>query len=710
MSTAAENIYWQWTQAFEAVFFTLDRKGRWVFVGEEARELLKLEPEQMQGSYLQQVVESEDHEGLKVFLDRIMDGQFLHPFTCRLMSPKGGTISVWIDARWNNGEDLIYGMIRKGSQQVKTAQGYNNWEHLVSMQPSGLQDFLDRMEEGFTILDKDWRIVFSNRGAENISGRKREEVLFKNHWACYPQLVGTVVEEKYRKAFQEQTPQKFEVFVPAPYHLWLQVNAYPSAQGLTIFFQDITIQKKAEEEHTTFEARIREQNETLTDILFRISDCFFAVDQNFMVTYWNHKAEEVMGITSEDITGKTLWDCFPGSRTSIWYETLNKTWSEQCTTCFEVRSTLRPVLLEVTVYPSPKGLSVFFKDITEKRKSEEELLRLSLMVQETADAVSIVDTFGKVSWINQAFTRLTGYSLEEMAVEGYHLLSGPLTDKAELNRMAQNLEKGRPFYGELLIYTKNKKKRWMDLSCQPVRDENGFIRQYFFIQTDITERKRLEKNLQEQKNKMTVAVLEGQEKERSQIARELHDNVNQVLTTVKLYTELCLSGTAKAEELMKRSAHLLQASISEIRNLSRRLSAPSLAKSTLGESIGELVRMISDTNQLQLHLEITGVDNLQIEQNLHLAIYRVLQEQLTNILKHARATEVRVVLRHEHKVLHLEVQDNGKGFDTREKAKGIGISNMVSRVEAFQGVLHLKSAPGKGCVLSAIFPLKLMSK
>ena len=216
MSTAAENIYWQWTQAFEAVFFTLDRKGRWVFVGEEARELLKLEPEQMQGSYLQQVVESEDHEGLKVFLDRIMDGQFLHPFTCRLMSPKGGTISVWIDARWNNGEDLIYGMIRKGSQQVKTAQGYNNWEHLVSMQPSGLQDFLDRMEEGFTILDKDWRIVFSNRGAENISGRKREEVLFKNHWACYPQLVGTVVEEKYRKAFQEQTPQKFEVFLPAP--------------------------------------------------------------------------------------------------------------------------------------------------------------------------------------------------------------------------------------------------------------------------------------------------------------------------------------------------------------------------------------------------------------------------------------------------------------------------------------------------------------
>jgi signal transduction histidine kinase len=85
----------------------------------------------------------------------------------------------------------------------------------------------------------------------------------------------------------------------------------------------------------------------------------------------------------------------------------------------------------------------------------------------------------------------------------------------------------------------------------------------------------------------------------------------------------------------------------------------------------------------------------------------VLQEQFTNILKHAQATRVTVSLRRVQQSLVLEVRDDGKGFDKRKKAKGIGITNMATRVEAFQGTLQLKSAPGKGCKLTASFPLKL---
>jgi PAS domain S-box-containing protein len=385
---------------------------------------------------------------------------------------------------------------------------------------------------------------------------------------------------------------------------------------------------------------------------------------------------------------------------------LQQAFLSQKKTCFEARSTLRPALMEVTVYPSSKGLSVFFKDITHKKAKEEEHQRLSLLARETVNAVSIVDANGQVSWINEAFTRITGYTLPEITIQGHRLLNGPLTDSAVVHKMTRRLQQGRPFCGELLIYTRDKKKKWVEVSGQPVGYEQGGLFQYFFIQTDITERKKLERSLREQKSKMTGAVLEGQEKERAQIARELHDGVNQVLTTVKLYNELCMDREKQNAALLQRSVHLLQSCINEIRSLSKRLSAPSLDTSCLGASIRELVKMVSDTNQMQVHLDLGDEALLSVEENLHLAIYRILQEQLTNILKHAAAGVVHVALQKVRNTLVLQVRDDGRGFDTRKKANGIGISNMISRVEAFQGTLQLKSAPGKGCTLIARFPLK----
>ena len=205
---------------------------------------------------------------------------------------------------------------------------------------------------------------------------------------------------------------------------------------------------------------------------------------------------------------------------------------------------------------------------------------------------------------------------------------------------------------------------------------------------------------------ITAAVIKAQEKERAEVGQELHDNVNQVLTTVKLYTELCMSNNENSADLLKKSSELLQFCINEIRILSRQLSAPSLGQIRMKDSIKELVETIAATGKTDIKLDTKDILDLEVNEELHLAIYRILQEHLTNILKHADASLVKIIINLIDDDLFIKVTDNGRGFNVYEKKGGIGIANMMSRAESLGGRLSINSAPGLGCVLIAHFELK----
>jgi PAS domain S-box-containing protein len=363
------------------------------------------------------------------------------------------------------------------------------------------------------------------------------------------------------------------------------------------------------------------------------------------------------------------------------------------------------------------GLVVNSKDVTEKvqieaerKKNEEEWRKLSLIAQETSNPVIIQDKKRSVLWVNQAFIALSGYYFEECAGKFIgDIFDGPQTDFKTLRYVQEKIDRREPFMIEALHYKKNGETYWSEVSCQPIFDAAGEVEQYFSIATDITQRRKLEKQLeQEQRDrqiKISAATLKAQEAERAAVSQELHDNVNQVLTTVKLYTEMCRDGLSNTKEIMDKSINLLQDSINEIRSLSKRLSAPSLGKIKLAESVKELVDAVDATNKFEVTLTINGIEALDVQHDLHLAIYRILQEHMTNILKHAAASRVQVELDMILGLLILTVKDDGRGFDTSIKSNGIGITNMITRAESLQGSLQLKSSPGNGCVLRVSIPL-----
>ncbi|HUB61366.1 MAG TPA: PAS domain S-box protein [Puia sp.] len=227
---------------------------------------------------------------------------------------------------------------------------------------------------------------------------------------------------------------------------------------------------------------------------------------------------------------------------------------------------------------------------------------------------------------------------------------------------------------------------------------------------DVTERIQLEDELNEQRisrqKQITEAVILAQEKERTEIGKELHDNVNQILGASNLYINTAMTDEEMRQELLERSTELVSNAINEIRKISKSLITPGLREIGLVESIEDIIddlRVAGD--KLAIDLDLQNISEDQIEDRRKLTVFRIVQEQLNNIVKHARATRVLIRLSGEQDHIVLTVADNGVGFDVSRHRKGVGITNMISRAELFNGKVEIVSSPGEGCTLTVSLPM-----
>src|SRR6476661_6337847 len=157
--------------------------------------------------------------------------------------------------------------------------------------------------------------------------------------------------------------------------------------------------------------------------------------------------------------------------------------------------------------------------------------------------------------------------------------------------------------------------------------------------------------------------LDRREKQREEIGKELHDNINQVLATVQLLLSLLRTEDAAKADIISKSKESVRYCIEEIRRLSHSLTPPSLKEISLRESIEGMIRKIPFVNGEQVKLEIDGLDEDTLSEGLKVTIYRIIQEQLNNILKYASASVIQIRLTQNYYNLTLLIEDNGQGFD-----------------------------------------------
>jgi PAS domain S-box-containing protein len=312
---------------------------------------------------------------------------------------------------------------------------------------------------------------------------------------------------------------------------------------------------------------------------------------------------------------------------------------------------------------------------------------------------------GYFKHINPAFTHLLGFNEEELISQRYEDFVHP-DDRVVTQQKINELKYGRAVtHFQNRHLTSHGNYKWLSWAAF-LPKANGDI---YAIGQDCTEKVALQAQLVEQRvfeeRSVMQAILHGQEMERNEIGKELHDNVCQMLTTVKLYHEMALSNKEMNNEFIKMGTDILLGAIEEIRKLSKSLVASDV-ELRLSESVRELIQTIMQGKDIMIHF-YADEKSEELSGKIKLNIFRIIQEQLNNVLKHANAKNVNIEIVNDGRNIKLTICDDGQGFDITAKKNGIGLKNITSRIELYHGTVAINSGPGKGCSLLVTIPSEI---
>lgn len=353
---------------------------------------------------------------------------------------------------------------------------------------------------------------------------------------------------------------------------------------------------------------------------------------------------------------------------------------------------------------------------TEKLNAELELKRTNerfeLAMQSTDDVIWDWNMENDSTYLSDAYFKIYGYSCENVKrIESWASHIHPEDKEKVLTSFDAYLKSNEKYWSSHYRYLKaDGSIAYVKDTAIVLRDEHGNILRATGTMQNITEVYQLQNQLLEQKvfrqKEMAETAVEAQEKERNEIGRELHDNITQLLATAKLMLETATKIPEMQEIGLKKAFEVVQKALTEVRTISQSMVPPSFSNLVFEEVLKELIDNINLSGHVYLTLEIEDHELLEnLKDKVKLTLYRIIQEQSNNILKYAKADHAIIKFSNTLEHLILTISDDGVGFNTQEKAKGIGLRNMANRTELFEGTVTVESAPGKGTVITVSIPL-----
>jgi two-component system NarL family sensor kinase len=222
-----------------------------------------------------------------------------------------------------------------------------------------------------------------------------------------------------------------------------------------------------------------------------------------------------------------------------------------------------------------------------------------------------------------------------------------------------------------------------------------------FNRYKLTQKNKYQKEAAEQQKKQAVAVMDAQEEERKRIAEDLHDSLGHMLSTVKLNLQMVPEGQSQ----VKNSLQLIDQASEEIRNITFNLMPRTLEEEGLIPALNELAAKITNSGSVKISLHIHQIEKFTIEKQSQFNIYRIIQEAVNNILKHADAKEITIQLVGQKDHLTIMIEDDGKGFDPARNKGGRGLKNIVTRSLWLKGIINIDSTPGRGTTITTEIPV-----
>jgi len=448
------------------------------------------------------------------------------------------------------------------------------------------------------------------------------------------------------------------------------------------------------------------------------------LDPHGRVTSWNDGAARITGYPAEEIIGRNF-SCFytPAEAASGKPEENLRTAAQGSFVeeGWRVRRDGSHFWASVAIAPvrDPTGALLGFAKVTrdlteqrragEERREREELLRA--VFDRTAVGIAITDLGGRFVQTNHVYEAMLGYTADELRERTFLELTHE-ADRASNAALTMDLLEGRrnAFRLEKRYRCKDGHAIWVRNTVSLIAGDDGRPRLLIAIVEDITERKRAEDELYVSRRELQAlshGLLEAQELERTRIARDLHDSIGQALTAVKLTLET--RQRAAADGALLDSVHVIERAIDDVRSLSFELRPALLDDLGLPSALGAFARRQADRAGLELALAVAPVTRA-IPRATATACFRIAQEAVTNVVRHARARRLDVALEATGNTLGLVVRDDGVGFPPPVPGAPVeshlGLLGMQERAQLVGGDVRIESRPGVGTTVRARFPLR----
>jgi PAS domain S-box-containing protein len=520
-----------------------------------------------------------------------------------------------------------------------------------------------------------------------------------------------------------------------------------------------TIHNKSGYKRAEIKLRKTEKNSQL--LINSVKDyAIFLIDNDGCIVSWNSGAESIKGYNAKEIIGRHM-DIFYTPEEILKGEPKNNLKMALMNGHFETEGwRLRKngsAFFANIVFTSlvdeegnPCGYAKVTRDITERKKTEAALdkINFDLKLKMTEDHNSergkseqdlktaherlsfhIENApLGFIEWDNQLHVlhwskrseEIFGWTETEfisMKTNGYGLVykeDFPLVSKIAKQLITGEVERNSVVHRN---HTKDGRVIWCEWFNSVLRDKTGKVITVLSLVQDITDRKHSEEELRQSQERLACArrneqvkiidsTLQAQEKERNNIGIELHDNVNQVLVATKLCLSLVKNDPVKNAEMINACIDNLQNAIDENRKIAHELVAPDFGTECLSDQIICLTDKMLKTAGIEIRFDSSNLQENLLNDKHKLALYRIVQEQCTNIIKYAQASLVDVSLSSMGGIFKMILADNGIGMETGKKTKGIGLRNIKGRVSVFYGHADIITSKGKGFKLEITIPLE----